>query len=409
MNWEKVNSGIDSFILFCFCVFVFFLPIAHTESIRAFSFGIPLGIWLLRMIFQRRWLAVKTPLDLPILLFTIVSALSLITAVDFRYSVHEYFGEWLSGILLFYLVANNVREEQMKYVLGALLLGNVVMVNYGIYDFFHRGGVLFDYQVRAKSLHSGFYTFSVYLLTTIPYLLTAFFFVKRSASRRVLLLLLFLNVWALYLTLTRGAWVAMAIVLLGVGWKLFSKKWLLFSAGAAVLTIFLFAPQKILIHHTEITSPGVPHGSIETSQARWELTKFSLEKIWENPFQMIGYGRGSFVKKYRDFFLQYEGAQLWHAHNVFFDVALQTGVQGLVFFLFLLYKLLRFLYVSAAGENSPLRKYYLLSSFLMVISFFLVNLFDDSFVDDSALLFWFLVGAAVALTKGTPGRFASGK
>lgn len=408
MNWEKVNSFIDHFILFCFCVFVFFLPIAHTETIRAFSFGIPAGIWFLRMIFQRRWLAVKTPLDLPIILFTIVTALSLITAVDFRYSVHEYLEEWLSGILLFYLVVNNLREGQMKYLLGVLLIGNMVMVSCGIYDFFHRGGALFDYRVRAGSLHSGFYTFSVYLLTTIPYLLIAFFSLKRSAARLALALLLFLNFFALYLTHTRGAWVAMAVLLLGVGWKFWPKKWLLISAGIAVLIVYLFAPQKILLHHTGISPPGAPNDFIETSQARWELIKFSLEKIRENPFQMIGYGRGSFVKKYRDFYLQYKGAQLWHAHNVFLDVALQTGVQGLVLFFFLLYRILKFSYVSAAAENFPLRKLYFLSSFVMVISFFVVNLFDDCFIDDSALLFWFLVGAAVALKKATPRQESGG-
>ncbi len=123
---------------------------------------------------------------------------------------------------------------------------------------------------------------------------------------------------------------------------------------------------------------------------------------------MIGYGRGSFVKKYRDFYLQYKGAQLWHAHNVFLDVALQTGVQGLVLFFFLLYRILKFSYVSAAAENFPLRKIYFLSSFVMVISFFVVNLFDDCFIDDSALLFWFLVGAAVALKKGTPRQESGG-
>jgi hypothetical protein len=36
----------------------------------------------------------------------------------------------------------------------------------------------------------------------------------------------------------------------------------------------------------------------------------------------------------------------------------------------------------------------------MVISFFGRNLWDDFFVDDSALLFWLLSGAAVALEKG---------
>jgi hypothetical protein len=58
------------------------------------------------------------------------------------------------------------------------------------------------------------------------------------------------------------------------------------------------------------------------------LTKFSLEKIGKNPFQMLGFGQRSFVKKYKDFYLKYKGAQLWHAHNTFLNISLQTGLQG---------------------------------------------------------------------------------
>jgi hypothetical protein len=35
----------------------------------------------------------------------------------------------------------------------------------------------------------------------------------------------------------------------------------------------------------------------------------------------------------------------------------------------------------------------------MIIAFFIRNLSDDFFVDDSALLFWFLVGTGMAIDK----------
>ena len=118
---------------------------------------------------------------------------------------------------------------------------------------------------------------------------------------------------------------------------------------------------------------------------------------------MLGYGRRSFVKKYENFNRKYEeqypGSQLWHAHNTFLDTALETGIQGLIFFVFLLYRLLKFTYVSAESENRLLLKFYFSATFLMVISFFIGNLFDDSFIDDSALLFWFLSGMAIAFDE----------
>jgi O-antigen ligase len=397
----KILLTIDGLILFGLLVLVVFLPIAHTETIRALAMGIPLGLWVLKMILSRRWLFSRTPLDWPILLFTVVAALSVFTAVDPRYSLEEFIGEWLTGILLFYLVVNNLRSDRLKYLLGAMLLGNVVMVTYGLYDFFRAGGQLFDYKVRAGSLHSGFGTFGTYLVTILPYLLAAFFLVRQNLHRFLIFLLLGLNFACLYMTHSRGSWVAAAFLIFVIGWKFLPRRAILVSAGLAVLGLFLLAPRGILWHTTPISGPGAPGGTIETGNVRWELTKFSLGKVMENPFQMLGFGQRSFVKKYKDFYLKYKGAQLWHAHNTFLNISLQTGLQGLVFFCLLLYQLLRYCYTRAKLEESPSLKFFFLATFMMIITFFVRNLSDDFFVDDSALLFWLLSGASLTITRGS--------
>ncbi len=401
MDRETVLQYIDGFMLFCLCVLVIFLPIAHTEAIRSFSLGIPAGLWIIKMILSRRFLFSRTPLDLPLLLFTIVAGLSVITAVDWRYSLEEFIGEWIIGVFLFYLVVNNVHSNQMKYILGALLIGNVVMASYGIFDFFRAGGQLFDYKIRAGSLHSGFGTFGTYLVTIIPYILIAIFYVRQTFHRLTLSLLLALNSFCLYITHSRGSWVAAAILLLIAGWKLLPGKVVLMTVVLAGLGFFLFAPRGIIWHKTPISGPGAPGGTMETGDARWELTKFSLEKIKENPFRMLGFGRRSFVKKYQDFYLKYKGAQLWHAHSTFLNVTLQTGLQGLVFFCLFLYGLLRYCNARAKEEEIPSLRFYFLATSVMIISFFVRNLSDDFFIDDSALLFWFLSGAALAMKNGS--------
>jgi O-antigen ligase len=397
----KILLTIDGLILFGLLVLVVFLPIAHTETIRALAMGIPLGLWVLKMFLSRRWLFSRTPLDWPILLFTVVAALSVFTAVDPRYSLEEFIGEWLTGILLFYLVVNNLRSDRLKYLLGAMLLGNVVMVTYGLYDFFRAGGQLFDYKVRAGSLHSGFGTFGTYLVTILPYLLAAFFLVRQNLHRFLIFLLLGLNFACLYMTHSRGSWVAAAFLIFVIGWNFLPRRAILVSAGLAVLGLFLLAPRGILWHTTPISGPGAPGGTIETGNVRWELTKFSLGKVMENPFQMLGFGQRSFVKKYKDFYLKYKGAQLWHAHNTFLNISLQTGLQGLVFFCLLLYQLLRYCYTRAKLEESPSLKFFFLATFMMIITFFVRNLSDDFFVDDSALLFWLLSGASLTITRGS--------
>jgi len=76
-------------------------------------------------------------------------------------------------------------------------------------------------------------------------------------------------------------------------------------------------------------------------------------------------------------------------------LAVQLGVQGLLAFLFLLYVILATLYraFKAANENSILYA----AMIALVTGFFIRNMFDDLYVDDSAQLFWVLIATAMAV------------
>jgi O-antigen ligase len=397
----SICKRIDQVILFCLYVLVFFLPIAHTETIRALAVAIPFVLWIVKMILERRWLWIRTPIDIPILLFTLVAALSLVTAVDFLYSWDEFTGEWLMGVLLFYVVANSFRGQHIKVLWVVILCGNIVMVSYGIYEFFLRGGALFDYQVRAQSLHYGFGAFSTYLVTVLPYLLVGFLLVGKGRPVRWVFGVISLgNLFVLYLTQSRGAWVAAILCLIWTGSMYLPKKKMILLGALGLLLFLIFLSKGVMQHHAPIIRPDLPATRIETSQARWHLILFSLDKIKENPLQMLGFGQRSFVKKYPEFYNQYKGALLWQAHNTFLNVTFQTGVQGLALFIFLLYALLKYNYNMGREESFPWRKFYFQSTFMMIIIFFVRNSTDDFFKDDSALLFWFFSGVAVSLRKG---------
>jgi O-antigen ligase len=394
MEQDKILRYIDQTILFCFCVLVIFLPIAHAETIRAFAMYIPLGLWIIKAILTRRFLFMPTPLDLPILLFTLVAALSVVTAVDPRYSLEEFIGEWLIKICLFYLVVNNIRPEKVKYILGALLLGNFIMVGYGIFEFIRDGGEILDYGTRAGSLHSGVGTFSTYLVTVIPYIFLALFFLKKTDYYLIIFALFFLNLFALLLTYSRGSWVAIVFLALMVGWKFIPRKIFIPSLLLIGIIVFSGSPQKIFQYYDRFTNSNAYPDSY---RGRWIVAKFYLERIQDKPFQMLGFGQRSFVKKYIDFHKKYKETQLWHAHNIFLNIAVQTGLQGLILFCFLLYRLLKYCHEKAKLEENPLRKFYLTATFMMIITFFVRNLSDDFFIDDSALLFWFLSGIVFAI------------
>jgi O-antigen ligase len=358
-------------------------------------------LWIVKMVMERRWLWMRTPVDVPILLFTLMAALSLLKAVDFRYSLDEYTGEWLMGILVFYLVANTFRAQYLKSFWSVILCGNILMVGYGIYEFFLREGALVAYQVRAQSLHYGFGAFSTYLVTVLPYLFLGLRMMGKGHPVRWGGWMIFLaNLFVLYLTQSRGAWIAAVLFLVWAGWMYLPRKSMLAFGALGLVLFLLFFPKEVIQHHAPINRPGAAESKIETGAARWELMRFSLERIREAPFQMLGFGQRSFVKAFPEFYNQYKGALLWQAHNTFLNITFQTGLQGLVIFIFLVYRLLKYNYRGAREEKSPWGKVYLQATFMMIVIFFVRNLTDDFFKDDTALLFWFLAGVAISIKEG---------
>ena len=76
-------------------------------------------------------------------------------------------------------------------------------------------------------------------------------------------------------------------------------------------------------------------------------------------------------------------------------------MQGLLIFLFILYRILTHLWPGRkknpgwprAGPSAFL----IVATWVMVVGYFLNNLTNDLYVNDAALLFWFLVGCAVSV------------
>ena len=249
------------------------------------------------MFLYRRVLFSRTPADWALILFTVAAAFSVATAVDWRYSLEEFIGEWVFGGLLFYLVVNNIRPDQVKYILVALLAGNVLMVSYGNYDFYRAGGESFSYKVRAGSLHSGFGAFATYLLTVIPYILAAVFLICEKTQRLILSLLAVLNFICLYLTHSRGSWVGAAVLVLLIGWRFLPRRSLLDLRGACGTGVLSIRSIGILRHDISIPGPATQGKTIEHGRGPVGTDKILPGGDSEEPFPDAGFRSTEFCQK----------------------------------------------------------------------------------------------------------------
>lgn len=393
---ERPFAIFDRIILFSLAVLILVLPVAHTAAIRATAIIIPTILWITKMVIERRPLFIKTPLDLPILLFLLTAVISILTAVDPRYTIKVIKSDLLEPILLFYLVLNNIkREDQAKTLFLFLCIGAGVMTVYGIYDFFMKGGSLIDHNpFRATSLHTDFQYFGTYLIIIFPFLMLGVLYFNRWISQSLLVLLILLVAFSIYITHTRAAWVAVFAELIFLMSLLIRRKWIPVIIIAIILFLAIsLIPKKTLYREEGKVLVSSDITRIETSTAKRLVTwQFSLREIAKNPFNGIGFGRDSFYKKYPE-----NPEALGHNHNAFIDLTLQTGIQGLIAFLLIIYRLMKTHWVKHSEGKGDFTSFLSVATMTMIIGYLTRNLFDSFLLDDPLLMFWLLNGVVVGL------------
>ncbi len=392
VNIKSVDSY-ESAIAISLSIMVFMFPIAHTATIKALCLVVPFTLWIAKMVIRREWRIQKTPVDLLLLFYLIFGLLSLFSSIDKAATLNSIKKEMIVNFILFYLIVNNLKKPfYIKPILIAILLGNMVMISYGLYDIFiAQRGNLFDPDIRFHSLSADFAFFSAYLVTIFPVIFIAFFYLKDLKNKILLSLLFILNILAIYLNHQRGAWAAVLIeFLFGL---LMLKKWKLIGIFSLSLIVLIFLlPTDVFLHGEKVTPQFNREdikeigGSITPRIAVWN---FAIEKIKEKPFLGYGLGRDNFTKKFPQLKEKF-GPTLFHAHNIFLDITLQMGIGGLIVFLLLIFKILKIHWHSFKQEKTTFQGYLALSIIVITIGFFVRNLFDTLFVSDSAAFIWFL-------------------
>jgi O-antigen ligase len=338
-----------------------------------------------------------------------VAVASLFFAVDLKYSLRELRAEVVKGLILFFAAAQFVQaEEHIEQAWSALLTGAAIMSLAGVALFFTYGGNPLEPFVRSGSLHNGSGGVSTYLVTVWPYLLLSLLVYGGMTRWLVMLPLATLSACAAYLTYSRAAWLAMVVQLglcvLVVGRHRLRNVMLGLVACLIIITGLWMAPGS---SHGErwtrlLQDPQQVGGTAGDLLALW---RHSLCEISQHPLKGIGLGRQSFSKAFRDFRQKHQPL-LWHAHNMFFDLALQLGVQGLLAILAVMLALVVTLWPRsppAAGDTVDLL---CAATAIMVIGFCLSNLFDDFFADDGSQFFWLLTGLALGARQMARDRGA---
>ena len=386
-----VNKGTVIFYLrtielFSLACLLFVFPFAGLTTIKEVLFFLLIGSFAAARFLERKKIGGTSSPNIPLYILILISfawtLIALISAIDRPYSLDEIATKLSKQYILYFLaffVVKDMPSEKVRWLFLPLVFSAVIMSLYACYQFYQSPQFFVN---RVSGFTGAFYRLSTFLVLSVP-LVIILAFCFQGWLKRAFLIIIPVLFAALFFTFTRGAWIAVTVEILILA-SIFLKKYrgLLI---ALIITIFLVVAG--LSYKSVIPGQVIIHGS---EKPRIEALRLSCEIIRKYPFTGIGYGKETFSKYYPDAYVK-------HAHNIFLNTAVETGVIGLLIFAAILVILINNFIRAIRGETVSERKLLLSGIFASLIGFLTLNLFDYMYHGWPGQMLWMIIGIGYAI------------
>ncbi|GEM_PF-596405 len=255
----------------------------------------------------------------------------------------------LAYLTLFYFLVqlsfptdgHGLTDPAGKYFSWLSLTGTLIAV-YGIMqyfgmDIFYPRGYSY-YESRVVGTFGNANTMGGFLAAVFPFAVYVTFLAANKKQKIFRVVCSLLMITAIILTLSRGAWMALSVVLLIAGYFAARKRMgtLFAKRSYRVGTVVLVAGILLLL------AWQVYQLNPSSARGRFFVWKISLKMIADHPLTGIGYGR--YGTRYLDYQADYSddprnapdfdrAANIKQAHNEYLQVLAETGVIGFILFL----------------------------------------------------------------------------
>lgn len=386
------------------------LPVAIQQTVLGCAWALlSYSLWTRREI-------PKTPLDRPLLLFFAALVLTALFCPSTWSSLLGLRKLWLVGafFVVYHLLADEREAWQMTVTAIAAAL---IVAAFGVSQ--HYTGFDLSHWLTGKppavepfwfGRYEGFRTEGMFpsgityahnLLFPLIFV-TAWLMAPHVTRRQRFVLFLGWGVMllALLFTLTRGVWVAYAVVLLGLA--VMKGRRALLPVGACLVAMGLAVT---------LVSPGVWERAhyafdVQTNFARTQIWQANLDMIRDRP--ILGWGYGNYKKFREPYYQRYPQSDTnAHAHNNFLQMWVDAGIVGLAAFLFLFWSLVHLgwrAYRRLPAEAEPLRTL-ALGGTVSMLGFLVGGFTQYNFGDaEVAIAMWAMAGVLVRVAAWTHAR-----
>lgn len=307
--------------------------------------------WAGRSLARRRLVISNTPLLVPLLAMLLWVGLSVLRAPELSLAIKETL-KWLELVLVYLFIVAEMASARQVLTLGAMMLtGSAIEALLGLGQFVLDIGPEFYAIGRFMRAYGTFdqpNPYAGYLGILIP--LAIGLVVARAAVPiwRWILAACLLAIGAVLASLSRGAWVGIAAAN-GVMMVFWSTRSRLILAASVVALAPVGALAFLNVLPAEVASRVATvldyFRFIDARQETVTPENYAvLERVahWQAGLDMVaaqpllGVGAGNYAAVYEKFMVPGWLEPLGHAHNIYINLAAETGVPGLLLYLTIL-------------------------------------------------------------------------
>lgn len=380
--------------------FLNFFPPAHGPTRYLFFSLLILAIITLWRQGQSVW--VRTPLDVPLLLFVGWILFTIPFSIDPAYSFREW-RKLSAQVLVFYwsmaVLKADTERRSSHDVLVAVLAGTAVTAGYAIIGVLQRPDP-WSRDLRAGAIGSDYNWLSTYMVMALPLTLTATMRFRAGWLKVCGVTTTGLALVAEVAAYTRAGWIGL-VAEACVGLWLAGRRWLLLIVLVILASTVAGVALTVTVNEQAGTSAVADPW---TFKARLNVWKLAATDLFEHPLVGVGYGNYNFVKRYSG---HPELEKAYGPHSTFIVVGLGSGLPALACFLWLIAKIYLVLTQPIRQDQLPTEIAHRMIPFgvaLMVIGVATRNLFDYMLIGALANLFWIMVALGLHMSGWHEGR-----
>lgn len=321
---EKWISIIDIVIEYGLYCLVFFIP-TSISGINIFS-GLLFIIYIIRLIYKQDQDLWKSKLSKFLLLFAVVSLLSVFWANDKYRTIRFFVSPLLKYLLIYYLIINYITtEKKFKKIFKIYWLSHIISAGYAIYNYYFLG-----IKRTSGFTHNPNRLGAIMMMFIIVNFSIALFKENGFKTRLISISGIVIGFLALFSTASRGALIGLILSLFVIS---ILKDWkILIYLLIGLLILGMFIPEYYknrIFKLTDLESNNV--------KSRIAMYKAGIDLFRQNPILGIGLNNVRTVydtydlNEFDDF-----GGNHRNLHNLFINILVELGIIGFFVFVMIL-------------------------------------------------------------------------